>query len=137
MFSQTTEYALRAAVHLASLAPAPQTTQQIAEATQVSPTYLAKVLQALGRAGIVISQRGLHGGVALARDPRAIMVLEVVSAVEPIERIEQCPLGLAAHAEQLCLLHRKLDDAIAGIRDAFGSTTLAELIDVPGRTAEP
>ncbi len=137
MFSQTTEYALRAAVHLATHAPAPQTTQQIAEATQVSPSYLAKVLQALGRAGIVISQRGLHGGMALSREPSAIMVLEVVDAVEPLERIERCPLGLAAHAESLCLLHRKLDDAIASIRTAFGATSLAELIEVPDAATPP
>jgi DNA-binding IscR family transcriptional regulator len=51
-----------------------------------------------------------------------------VQAVEPMQRIERCPLGIAAHAGSLCPLHRKLDDALAEVERAFGSTTLAELV---------
>ncbi len=45
----------------------PQTTQKIAEQTQVPSGYLSKVLQALGRAGLVEAQRGLYGGFVLSR----------------------------------------------------------------------
>src|SRR5689334_18543405 len=67
MVSQTAEYALRAVVCLGNQAGTPLTTQQIAEVTRVPVGYLAKVMQALGRGGIVSSQRGLHGGFTLAR----------------------------------------------------------------------
>ena len=50
MFSQTVEYALRAVVHLSSMAPQAQTTEQIAATTLVPKAYLSKVLQALVRA---------------------------------------------------------------------------------------
>ena len=62
MFSQTVEYALRAVAYLAYEAPAPRTTEQVAEATRVPPAYLSKVLQALSRGGVVRSQRGVGGG---------------------------------------------------------------------------
>ena len=58
MISQTAEYALRAIVFLADQAE-PRTTQQIAAATRVPPSYLSKVMQALSRARVVHSQRGL------------------------------------------------------------------------------
>jgi Rrf2 family protein len=58
MLSQTVEYALRAVVQLAYVAPGASTTAALAKVTQVPPAYLAKVLQALVRAGIVSSQRG-------------------------------------------------------------------------------
>jgi Rrf2 family protein len=131
MFSQTTEYALRAVVWLASQYGKPQTTQQIAATTRVPAGYLSKVLQALGRADLVKSQRGLYGGFTLARPPRQISVLEVVNAVDPIQRIETCPLGLKSHGAELCALHKRLDDAIAHIEKAFSTSSIADLLSEP------
>jgi len=133
MFSQTVEYALRAVVHLAAEAPEPRTTDQIARATRVPKAYLSKVLQSLVRAGLVHSQRGIGGGMTLARDARVLTVLEVVNAVEPIQRIRSCPLGLESHGHRLCPLHRRMDDALADMERAFGSTTLSEVLTEPGQ----
>lgn len=127
MISQTAEYALRAAVCLAGRKEA-LTTQQIAAATRVPAGYLSKVLQALGRAGVVDSQRGLHGGFTLARSAEELTVLEVINAVDPVKRIEKCPLGLQRHGIRLCPLHKRLDDAIGLVEQAFGSSTIAELL---------
>ena len=128
LFSQTAEYALRAAVLLADRADQPQTTRQIAEATRVPAGYLSKVLQAMGRAGLVTSQRGIGGGFVLAQDAGQISVLDVVNAVDPLQRIVTCPLGLKNHGGRLCPLHRKLDDALALIEEAFGSTMIGDLL---------
>jgi len=134
MISQTVEYALRAAVMLASEPQTPRTSHQIAEQTLVPRGYLAKVLQHLSRAGLVHAQRGLHGGFTLARDPEVVTILEVVNAVEPVQRIRTCPLGLEAHRDELCPLHRRLDEALASIEDAFDNTTLAEIVGDPSKS---
>jgi len=131
VFSQTVEYALRAVVHLASQMPVACTTDQVAEATRVPRAYLSKVLQALVRGRVVQSQRGLGGGMTLARSPEELTILAVVNAVEPIERIRTCPLGLAAHGVHLCPLHRRLDNAMASVEEAFAATTLAEVLAEP------
>lgn len=135
MLSQTVEYALRAAVYLADYAPQPRTTQQIAAATKVPQAYLAKILQQLNRAGLVRSQRGSGGGVALAKESRQITILEVVAAVEPVQRIKTCPLGLLTHGVRLCPLHSRLDGAMAMVEKAFGQTTLAEILAEPSGSA--
>jgi Rrf2 family protein len=134
MFSQTVEYALRAVVHLASNAPRAQTTEEIAQATKVPPAYLSKVLQSLVQAKLVRSQRGLGGGMSLAKPPSELTILEVVNAVDPIKRINVCPLGLAAHGVRLCPLHKRVDNALALVEDAFRSTTLQEVIDEPSES---
>jgi len=131
VFSQTVEYALRAVVHLASEAPAARTTDQIATATRVPRAYLSKVLQGLSRGGVVQSQRGLGGGMTLVKSPEDLTILEVVNAVEPIQRIRTCPLGLAAHGVHLCPLHRRVDSALAMVEKAFASSTLAEVLAEP------
>ncbi|MCA9627459.1 MAG: Rrf2 family transcriptional regulator [Myxococcales bacterium] len=129
MISQTTEYALRAVVWLARQPDELQGTKKISEAIQVPSGYLSKVLQKLTRAGLVISSPGRGGGFRLARKPEDIRVLEVVNAVDPLQRIQSCPLGLASHGSNLCALHRKLDDDLARTEMAFASTTISDLLD--------
>jgi Rrf2 family nitric oxide-sensitive transcriptional repressor len=134
VISQTVEYALRAVVHLASEAPKARTTDEVARATRVPRAYLSKVLQSLRRAGLVHSQRGIGGGMTLTKTPAEITILEVVNAVEPIQRIRSCPLDLAAHGVHLCPLHRRLDNALALFEDAFQKSTLAEVLAEPSRS---
>ena len=131
MFSQTVEYALRAVVYLASQAPAARTTEEIAKATKVPQPYLAKVLQNLVAHGLVRSQRGVGGGISLAKTPEELTILEVVNAVDPIKRITTCPLDLASHGVRLCPLHRRVDNALAMVEKAFRGTTLAEVLAEP------
>lgn len=133
MISQTTEYALRAVVYLAD-SDSPRTTAAIAEATQVPQGYLSKVMQALVKAEVVRSQRGLHGGFVLAHTPTDLSVLAVINAIEPIRRYHQCPLGL--HGKTLCPLHKKLDDAAKRIEETFGDSTIHDMISVP-RSRKP
>jgi Rrf2 family protein len=131
MLSQTVEYALRAVTHIALRAPEPCTTEEVAASTQVPKAYLSKVLQSLRRAGVLNSQRGVGGGMTLVKSAAELTVLDIVNAVEPIQRIHTCPLGLAAHGNQLCSLHRRIDNAIQLVEQAFASTTIAEILAEP------
>jgi len=131
MFSQTAEYALRAMVFLAQHAEKPQPTEAIARGTKVPGAYLSKVLQSMSRSGLVISQRGLHGGFRLARSPEEVNILDIVNSVDPIKRIQTCPLDLKSHGTHLCPLHRRMDNAMAQVEKALSESTLAEVIAEP------
>lgn len=131
MFSQTVEYALRAVVYLATHQDKPATTDDVAAATKVPAPYLAKILQGLNRHGIVKSQRGIGGGVLLAKPSNELTILQVVNAVEPIKRIMTCPLGISSHGVHLCPLHKRVDDALAMVEKAFSESTLAEVLAEP------
>lgn len=132
MISQTAEYALRAIVYLADQRGSPRTTAQIAEATQVPPGYLAKVMQSLSRTKLVHSQRGLNGGFTLTRDPATLPMMEIIVAVDPIRRFHQCPLGLDTHHEDLCALHRNLEEAAQMLERKFTETSVADLLNASG-----
>lgn len=132
MISQTAEYALRAIVFLADQGGKPRTTAQIAEATQIPAGYLAKVMQSLSRVRLVNSQRGLNGGFTLAKDSSELSMLEIINAVDPIRRFDECPLGVPTHGANLCPLHQHLEDAAQWLEDRFGNTSIANLLDVPG-----
>ena len=134
MFSQTVEYALRAVVYLARhQATGPVDSQRIAEATQVPASYLAKILQDLARTDILSSKRGVGGGFQLAASPEDLSILDVVNAVDPIRRINQCPLSLPAHCETLCPMHARLDESLGQVEKTLRRSTIREMMFDPTR----
>ncbi len=135
MISPTAEYALRAMVAIAQSSGDAVVTSTIAEITRVPPGYLPKVLQTLRKAGLVHSKRGLGGGFTMAKPAEDVTVLEVVNAVDPIKRIDRCPLGIDSHETGLCPLHKRPDEATGLVEQSFASTTIAELLSAPGRSA--
>lgn len=130
MLSKTAEYALRAAVWLARDPGTLESADRLASAIRVPRRYLHKVLQDLAEAGLVRSQPGPGGGYTLSRDPCTVTILDVIDAVEPIERIRGCPLGLETHTS-LCPLHLALDRAYAAMEDAFRNVSLADVLRQP------
>ena len=128
MISQTSEYALRAIVFLGNEGGVPRTTAEISAATKAPSSYLSKVMKRLCREGIVGSRRGLHGGFTLAKAPAELAVLDVINAVDPIQRIHECPLGNEAHGKDLCTLHRTIDETLARAEEAFRRLTVAALL---------
>ncbi len=137
MFSQTTEYALRAMSCLAYAPESPVSTTDLATQTRVPSNYLAKVLQILASAGLIVGRRGVGGGYRLSRSPAEITMLEVINAVTPIERIGQCPLGIKSHGTSLCSLHRRLDGGAASIIDLYGGITFEDIVRGQGEPRRP
>ena len=102
--------------------------KDIAERCGIPAAYLAKIVNALARKGIVVTQRGIGGGVTLARDPRGMSLLELCEAMDdPITQVK-CFLGNAACSdERSCPAHKfwtgHRDREIAFLR----STTVADI----------
>ncbi len=128
MLSQTTEYALRA---MSCLAYSPETltpTPDLAAQTKVPANYLAKVLQSLAQAELIVGRRGVGGGYRLARPAEAISLMDVINAIDPVKPIHECPLGLPNHGANLCPLHTCMDRAARTLIQQFEGVTLAKLI---------
>lgn len=134
MFSQTSEYALRAVVWLAGQpAGAIYGARVIAEETQVPASYLAKIMQQLVQAELVSSHRGVAGGFRLESAPDELRVLDVVNAVDPITKFTTCPLKLRNHAKRRCSMHARLNHAIEDVETALAASTIADILSDDSR----
>jgi Rrf2 family protein len=91
----------------------------------VPGAYLAKVLQSLRRAGLINSRRGVGGGVKLARSPKKINLLEVINAVEPLERSVDSPKR--SGGANLSALNRKLDAMLDQLQKVCAATSLGDV----------
>jgi Rrf2 family protein len=56
--------------------------KDIARINRISEKYLSKLVIPLRGVGLISSFRGAHGGYALAREPRAITVRQIVQVLE-------------------------------------------------------
>ncbi len=132
--SNGVEWAAHCCVVL-SQATRPVPAARLAEFHGVSPTYLAKHLQALTRAGITSSVEGPVGGYALTREPGAISLGDVVAAIDGDQPAFRCteirqrgPLAASPTAcATPCPIAAAMAVAEAAYRDALGTVTIADL----------
>jgi Rrf2 family protein len=80
--SAKADYAVRAAVELASAVPGPVKAERIAQAQEIPLKFLENIMGDLRNAGLVRSQRGVEGGYWLARPADEISVAHVIRAVD-------------------------------------------------------
>ncbi|MFG1799400.1 RrF2 family transcriptional regulator [Micromonospora carbonacea] len=76
------DYAVRAALSLATAYPSLLSTQAIAAEQDMPRKFLEAVLADLRRAGLVRAQRGAEGGYTLARPPKEITIGAILRAVD-------------------------------------------------------
>lgn len=94
MLAQAVGYAAAALGHIALAAGKPLLVKDIADACGIPPAYLAKIVNQLARRGILSTQRGIGGGVTLARSPHDISLFELCESLG--DPIVQCRCLLSA-----------------------------------------
>ncbi|MEK7789090.1 MAG: Rrf2 family transcriptional regulator [Planctomycetota bacterium] len=90
--TRETDYGVRCALYLARKAQEIAPVNEIAKAMHIPKSFLAKILQRLVKAGIVISGRGIGGGFSLAKKPGNISILDVVKAIQGDSAINICAI---------------------------------------------
>lgn len=130
MFSQTSEYAIRA---LSILARHPQDqfvlVGTLAAGADLPHHYLSKILQNLVRMHILESRKGSKGGFRLARPPDKITLYHVVNAIENLGTTRRCLLGQAECTnERACPLHEFWVRIHNDYLDMLQRTSLGDLV---------
>ncbi|WCD90722.1 HTH-type transcriptional regulator IscR [Streptomyces xanthophaeus] len=129
------EWALHCCVVLTT-ATEPVPAARLALLHDVSPSYLAKQMQALSRAGLVESVQGKTGGYVLTRAAAAITVLDVVQAVDGASPAFTCteirrrgPLGTPPQdCTKPCPIARAMSAADAAWRASLEGVSIADLV---------
>jgi len=80
--SARADYALRAAIEIASISDTHVTAEQVARAQGIPVKFLETILTQLRRAGLVRSQRGPDGGFWLARPAEEITLADIIRAID-------------------------------------------------------
>jgi Rrf2 family protein len=133
------DYGLIAMKHLADFGAGTScSAKDIAEAYDIPPEALAKILQRLVKAGLLASHHGTNGGYALARSPRAISALEVIKAIDGPLFITACVTHRGAcYQSAKCTVREPLRKVNESIQQVLGRIAISDMTDEPGPHSEP
>lgn len=125
------DYGLMALKYLAEQADgSAHSAKDIAEAYHIPPQLLAKILQTLAKAGLLVSHAGTYGGYALSRGSKEISAFEVIRAIDGPLFITSCitihgSCDLAGH----CTIKEPLRKVNDSIKQLLGAISIADLVD--------
>lgn len=128
-----TDYTLRTLMYLAAHPGGFVTIAEIAGAFQISANHLMKVVQHLAAEGEIVTMRGQHGGLRLARPADTIRLGHIVRRSEP--DMDLLPHLEPAPDEDDCAGAGTISAIVSQARDAFLAVldehTVADLVANP------
>lgn len=127
--TRAADYGVRVMIHMAGLPPGARASHsELAEAAECPQPFLAKVLQRLTRAGMIVSHRGSVGGVELREAHRCASLLEVVEAIEGPLRLNLCLETAQSCTRRLwCPAHAVWAEGQAALTNVLRSASIDEL----------
>ena len=112
--------------------------KDIAEAYDLPQEALAKILQRLAKAGLLVSTHGTNGGYVLAREPKQITAFEVIRAIDGPLFITSCSTHHGdCHQLSKCNVKEPLRKVNEGIGRLLMGITIADMMDPEGPRQRP
>lgn len=131
--SRASDYALLLLLYLAQLKKEETASvRKIALFHKLSTRFLANIANRLAVSRIIVSHRGVGGGLKLAKNPRDISLREVIEAVDgPIQTMFcQNTHEICCH-EILCQMKKFWDGLQGDVITKLNKTTIGDLAHVP------
>jgi FeS assembly SUF system regulator len=142
--SKTTDYGIVLMAQLAAEATAAQeggpddrgefetrskNARELAENSDLPVPMVSKILKALAKEGLLVSQRGAKGGYSLARSPEDLTVSEMIGVLEGPVALTDCAIGpsLCEH-ETMCAVREPWQVISRVVERALAGVTLADLV---------
>ncbi|MFZ5951406.1 MAG: RrF2 family transcriptional regulator [Candidatus Rifleibacteriota bacterium] len=130
MISQTSIHAIRAMMYLAAQKEnQPIGAALIATAIEAPANYLGKTLQILTLNGLLNSQRGLGGGVKLAREADQISLYDIVEPIEHVSRQSRCFMNRLCCGPEPCRFHERWAGIHRDYCDFLKSISLKQIVE--------
>ena len=128
------QYSLEALLCLATAASEkPYSIHTIAETTHISDGYLEQLFIPLKKAGFITGSRGVQGGYKLAKDPKEIVIYQVLDLMETSLHTIPCLNGSECPNSDFCGSKAVWECVESSIEKIMRTVTLADLIETYNR----
>ncbi len=137
--SKLTDYGTLVMTHMANEPTRVMSATELASALGLGLATVSKVLKALGRAALVISQRGTRGGYRLSRPPEEISIADIIDALEEQPfGLTECSASIGVCSlENSCRIRDSWLRINTVVRTALQAVSIAEMTPAPLPTHLP
>jgi Rrf2 family transcriptional regulator, iron-sulfur cluster assembly transcription factor len=131
MLSNTSKYAIRAAIYLALNAKSNEKIgiRKISGDLNIPSPFLAKILQVLAKRKLLSSTKGPNGGFSLAKDSKKITLYDIVTIIDGDDIFHKCLISMrTCHEENIpCPVHGKYEPIRNEVIKLFKEQTIDDL----------
>ena len=130
MFSKTCEYAIRAMIYIAQHSKDERRVgiKEIAQGIDSPEHFIAKILQDLGKKGLVQSAKGPTGGFYHNERSLNNSLADVVKAIDGDKLFTGCGLGLKACSEDHpCPIHHQFKQVRGEVKQLLENAKIGQL----------
>lgn len=108
-----------------------RTARDLAVESRLPLSTVSKLLKQLLQSGLLTSHRGIKGGYILAREPREISVVEIISAIEGPMALTECSTDVTGlcNLESFCPIKSNqqiINQAVRGVLDKISLSDLVQ-----------
>lgn len=129
LLTRDTDYAVRALCYIAKERERLVSVPELVKALGVPRPFLRKILQILGRKGIITSYKGIGGGFEIAAIPEKITIAELIETFQGPLTLNECLFKKKeCPNKKICPLKKKICRIERGVVEELRSITLASLI---------
>ena len=129
-FSKKVEYALIALLYISKKSPGELTTaRELSEKFDISLELMGKILQSLGKSGLVVSIQGVKGGYYLARSSDQVKINSVVTAIDGPIALTDCMANknpASCSRFDNCLIRSSVEDIQTKLVNLLDGITLKD-----------
>lgn len=132
MFSKTCKYAIRAMIYIAQKSKDGNKVgiKEIAKGIDSPEHFIAKILQELGRKGLLLSLKGPNGGFYLDEETLDCSLADIVKVIDGDTIFTDCGLGLKHCSEtHPCPIHNEFKSIRMEIKTLLENATLGNFTD--------
>lgn len=133
--SARTRYGLRILLDIAQHEKdaSPRTIGAIAESQDISAAFISRLAVPLRRAHLINAERGVGGGLRLARSPDDITLLDISEALDgPVSILKCLAAPKSCRRQAKCLARSIWNDLNTTIRNALATVTLSTVMSRVG-----
>lgn len=132
--SRATQYALRTLLDLA--VGGPSRIAEVADRRGIPHAQAGKIVGALTRRGLMLTNRGAHGGIRLARPAHQITLRDVVEAMEGPIVVARCLRWDDCPCDQPCPVRSALARAQRSVEETFDAVRISDLAFDEGKRTD-
>jgi Rrf2 family protein len=129
LITRDTDYALRSVCFIAQHDKEVVSVAALVSELNIPKPFLRRLLQQLGRSGVLVSSKGQGGGFRLGKPASKIHLTELMRIFQGPIKINECFLKRSECPNvRVCPLKKKIDELEAGVIKGLSKITVATLL---------